>query len=592
MTTDEANVFWAQLLLEELRRQGVNYFILCPGFRSSPLALALAAEDRVDKIVHCDERGAAYHAIGYAWATGRPAAVITTSGTAAANLFPAVVEASTDHLPLIVITADRPPEARHCGAHQTIDQVKIFGDYVRFFADLPCPDAAVDPAFLVSTADQAVSRALCRPAGPGPVHLNCMYREPLVPDPKALVRLDKLIPERFGRLQNWLSAEAPHTTRDSPASEPSADTLDPVLKIVNRTERGLLLLGRLDSEPEQLAALELGRQLGWPVLADVTSGVSTVSELHLVNHFDLILASERFQAAHHPDTILHIGGRFISGRLLRFIEASRPRHYILNCQNSQLVDPLHAVTLSLNSDNALFCRALADRLAQNQRDSNWRQGWSSASDAAGRVVEKMCRHTDELTEPSLANTLSQCLDPGAALFLSSSMPIRDLNMFGAAAAGAFPVASNRGTSGIDGTIASACGYAVGRLKPVTLLIGDQAFLHDLNSLIMLSRIDIPVIVVVINNNGGRLFEQLPIFKHSGIVEPLFVAPHNLTFEKIAQAFRIAYAPAGNIRSFVTAFTAARKADASTIIEAIIDPARSREHRERVLEAVKSAMDQL
>jgi 2-succinyl-5-enolpyruvyl-6-hydroxy-3-cyclohexene-1-carboxylate synthase len=574
MNTAEKNLFQAQLLIEELRRHGVTKFVVCPGSRSSALALALSLEKRVECIVHHDERGAGYYAVGYARATGRAAAVVTTSGTAAVNLFPAIVEASQDNLPLIALTADRPPELHERGVNQTIDQQNLFGTHVRLFANLPCPDDG-ELTDLRHTIDQVCRHASCDRSDPGPVHINCMYREPLVP-----------LPDKVQPFKPPDSNEADAT----PAPVPDVAALDEIARIVRAAKRGLLLVGHLRSEAEHKAMLELIARLGWPTIVDITSGLSAAQQPLIVAHHDLILASDSFTIAHTPDTILHVGGRLTSKRLLQFIEKAHPANYLFNAGNNIIYDPVGAVTRRTTADTTTFCRHVTDVIGTSAVDPFWCNAWQAATATGRQLIAKLC-DDQTLTEPTLAFILSRQISDHTGIFLASSMPIRDMNTF-AALRSTLSVAANRGASGIDGTIASACGYADGLNHPVTLLIGDQAFLHDLSSLSLIAAVRRPVTIVVINNQGGRIFESLPVSEHREALDRFFIAPHKLSFEKFAGTFDIAYYHPKDIKTFCTDYESATASAQAVIIEASVDPVASREHRNRILNDVRAAVDSL
>ena len=579
MTTGERNLHWAELMVEALVRRGVDHFVICPGSRSSPLVLALSQRSDVKSIVHQDERGAGYFAVGYARATGKAAAVVTTSGTAAVNLFPAIVEASTDNLPLIVITADRPPELHDCGANQTIDQIRLYGDYIRTSIDFPCPDDIADLRTPLREAEQALDHAFGQGHPTGPIHFNCRFREPLVPSHEAARQVT--FPTESGT-----SPDA--TAQRAGGAEISEENLKAIRKIVKSSKQGLMVIGQLRHDNERQAALNLSRTLSWPTLADVTSGIHGV-ESPLIAHCDLILASEHFCGNHIPDTILHVGGRITSKRLLQFTADSQPRQYLHNSGDGIVYDPEHCVTLRTSFDNAFFCRALSDAYSEGKSDVEWLNAWSKAAKIARRVVTESCDAVTELTEPGIAFALSLRLNSRSALFLASSMPIRDVVSFGMIS-DVMPIASNRVESGIEGTIASACGYAAGLNCPVTLLIGDQAFLHDLNSLSLVRQSKQPVVIVIVNNNGGRIFELLPISEQKQILEPLFVAPHGMTFGGLANGFGIRHIEVRTRRELEQAYVEASSNEASIVIEALVEPAASREHRLSLIESVKKEVD--
>ena len=252
------NYLWANLLIEELIRNGVDYFCVSPGSRSSPLTLAVANHKNAHAHVHFDERGSAFHALGYVSATRKPCAIITTSGTAAANLFPAIIEASKKKIPLIVMTADRPPELRFTGAHQTIDQTKIYGEYVRWYFDLPCPTPDIPPEFILTTVDQAVSRAKGNPGGP--VHLNCMFREPLAPIKKTF-----RVSTYTQSIKAWQTGNSIYTKYVLPKLDLEQSDINHISSAIGKIRSGIIIAGKLSTREEQKAILKISERLNWPI---------------------------------------------------------------------------------------------------------------------------------------------------------------------------------------------------------------------------------------------------------------------------------------------------------------------------------------
>ncbi|HEX2181465.1 MAG TPA: 2-succinyl-5-enolpyruvyl-6-hydroxy-3-cyclohexene-1-carboxylic-acid synthase [Rubrobacteraceae bacterium] len=558
-----ANLLWATLLVEELLRSGVGFFCVAPGSRSTPLVAALAANGRAQKLVHFDERGTAFAAVGYARATGRLAAWITTSGTAVSNGLPAVVEAATDGVPMVLLTADRPPELRQTGANQTIDQPDIFGDYVRWRFDLPAPDESVDPAMVLTTIDQAVYRA--RRAPSGPVHLNLMFREPFLPDADEEPGEELVTPAR------WRASGEPFTryADTKPAVDP--DEVERLWEALRPVERGLVVAGRLASRKQGEAVLRLVDSLGWPVLPDIGSQIRLgASSKNLVHFYDALLASEPFKESHAPQAVLHFGGRALSKRLEQFLARSRPDPYVVVRENPFRLDPGHRVTHSVEADVPALCAALAQAAERRppSSDEPWTATWSEASGLVADYLESSFADTRDLNEPLIARLVSRHVPEGHALCVASSMPIRDLDTFAAPDGVPAPVAANRGASGIDGTVATAVGYARGSERPVTLLIGDLALLHDLNSLAMLR--DLPVVVVVLNNDGGAIFSFLPVARHEEFFEPYFGTPQGLGFQHAAAMFGLRYERPETPPGFVEAYSAACGRDGPTLIEVRTD----------------------
>ena len=551
--TPRANRLWAYLIVEELLRCGVDFFCVAPGSRSTPLVAALATNEKARSLIHFDERGTAFAALGYARATGRAAAWITTSGTAVANGLPAVVEAATDGVPMVLLTADRPPELRQTGANQTIDQPDIFGDYVRWRFDLPAPDPGIDPAMVLTTVDQAAYRAGRMPQGP--VHLNLMFREPLLPEPG-----DEPV---LSGPSSWVQGDRPYTRYA--ATKPAVDEMEVhrLWETLRPVKRGLVVAGRLASRKQGEAVLRLADTLGWPLLPDIGSQVRLGSE-GLAAHYDALVAGDSFAGSHAPEAVVHVGGRALSKRLEQFLASSRPDPYVVVRENPFRLDPAHRVTHSVEANILDFCSALARAAAEDPpaMDSSWTAGWLNASQEVGRHLDGDL--SGEPNEPLVARVLSQNAPPDHGLVVASSMPVRDMDTYATNNGAPVPVAANRGASGIDGTVATAAGFARGLGRPVTLLIGDLALLHDMNSLAMLR--DVHVVVVVLNNDGGGIFSFLPIARHEGFFEAYFGTPQGVGFEPAAKMFGLAYEHPGTMEGFVEAYRSACARGSSTLIE--------------------------
>ncbi len=559
------NHLWAQWLIEELVRSGVRTAFIAPGSRSTPLTTAAARHPHMRTIVHIDERGTAFAALGFGRATGRPAAWITTSGTAVANGWPAVVEASTDGVPMLLLTADRPPELRDTAANQTIDQVKLFGEYVRWQFDLPAPTRDIDPAMVLTTADQAVHRARRTP--PGPVHLNCMFRKPLAP-------LDdgQDDAEYTAELMGWAAADVPYTRYPRPTQTPDAASIQRVAEAIEGISRGVLVAGRLTSAAERRAVCRCADHLGWPVLPDGTSGLRLGADWTpaRIAHVDQLLASAAFRADQAPKAVLHVGGRFVSKRLRQFITAAHPEPLIVARPDPSRIDPAHQVTQHIETDVEPFCTALCEQIAARDatKVTDWLAAWQQAEHRAAAALDAFVDTEESLSEPLLARMVARHIPPDQALVLASSMPVRDMQRYGDAEAAAVPVFANRGASGIDGTVATAAGVALARSAPATLVVGDLALLHDLNSLQMLRQA--PVIVVAINNDGGGIFHFLPIAEVDDVFEPYFATPQGRTFASAAAMFDLPYARPSTPDAFIDAYRSACASGTSALIEVRTD----------------------
>ncbi|MFA5260216.1 MAG: 2-succinyl-5-enolpyruvyl-6-hydroxy-3-cyclohexene-1-carboxylic-acid synthase [Candidatus Omnitrophota bacterium] len=557
------NQFWADLIIEEFVRQGVKLFCVAPGARSAPLVLAAARNPRAETRVHFDERGIGFFALGYMAGARKPAAVITTSGTAIGNLFPAVIEASKKKLPLIVLTADRPAELQMTGAHQTIQQSRIFGDYCRYTFDFPCPSLDIKQEFVLTTVDHAVYRS--RHGYPGPVHLNCPFREPLTSG-NSRKRPGACAPG----LKNWRLSEHPYTIYGDYHKEVAAAVLDETAGILNQTERGIILLGNSSSGEEQAVVLDLARRLQWPIFPDITSGLRTgCADPRVISYFDLLLLKGNKTPVkawlQRCDGVLHLGGRLTSKRCLDWLAQQTPKHYFMVLNHPLRHDPLHNVSRRLEMPVQDFCLKMRSRL-KSRRSLAWP---GPAIQWNASIHAQLDRHLEKrpaISEPGVARTISRMIPPGHGLFLANSMPLRIMDMFADRCGAKFPVAANRGASGIDGTIASAAGFTAGIDQPVTLLIGDQAFLHDLNSLSLIARSTRPLICVILNNFGGGIFSFVPFQGTEQERETYFAANHAYSFQPAAELFGLYYRRPCSIEEFKTDYQWALSQKQSTCLE--------------------------
>lgn len=471
------NSFWGYLIIEELIRNGVDYFCISPGSRSTPLTVAVADNSKAKSIVCYDERGAAFHAIGYAKATGKPAVLICTSGTALANYFPAIIEAKNTNTPLIILSADRPPELRETGANQTIDQVKIFGDNVKWFFDLPAPNTDIDPEFVLTTIDQAVSQS--KNKGKGVVHLNCMFREPLEPEKSQIPA------EYIKKTKVWESQATPYTQIISGTLTLAEQDIEQIADLINKAQRGIIAIGRLNPDIKINEVKKLTDKLNWPIMADITSGIKASSELpNLIVNFDQILLKHELNSEINTDLILHIGAPLTSKRFLKFASIQNNLRYVHITDTDKRNDPEHIVTHRFIADLNTIGTNLVHHI--NPKPNDLLDLLNSHDKTVNEIVDTIIDTQGKVTEISIVRIISENLPTEHVLFLGNSMPIRDFDMYADFKQLPVHVGSNRGASGIDGTLASAIGYAVGHKKALTLVLGDLALIHDLNSLYSLA----------------------------------------------------------------------------------------------------------
>jgi 2-succinyl-5-enolpyruvyl-6-hydroxy-3-cyclohexene-1-carboxylate synthase len=499
---------FAATLVDEFVRGGVTDAVVSPGSRSTPLVLAAARDGRLRLHVVLDERSAGFFALGLGLASGRPTLVVTTSGTAAVELHPALVEASQAGVPLLACTADRPPELHGVGAPQTVEQVRLFADNVRWSADPGLPPAE---------AWRSIgSRAVAEATGPrpGPVHLNLAFREPLVGEP------DTVVPGRRG-------AEAWHVTAAAP-TPPSAE----VVRLLAEGGRGVILAGAGAGEPA--AAHALADALGWPVLADPRSGCRVPAPT-TVAAADALVRVPAFADAHRPDLVLRLGAPWASRLLGEWLSDA---HTVLADPHGMWLDPWRNAAVVARCDPTLLCRAVADAGPQ-QADAAWLSSWQRAEAAAQAAFDTVLSRYDEPTEPGLARALAAALPDEATLVVSSSMPVRDVEWYAAPRTG-LRVLANRGANGIDGVTSTALGVAaVEGWGPAAALLGDLAFLHDTNGLLIPpgTAAGVDCLLVVVDNDGGGIFSFLP---QRGVLsearfERLFGTPHGLDLCAVAEA---------------------------------------------------------
>jgi 2-succinyl-5-enolpyruvyl-6-hydroxy-3-cyclohexene-1-carboxylate synthase len=507
-------------LVDEWARCGITHAVVAPGSRSTPLALALSADDRVRVHVHHDERSAAYLALGLALATGLPAPVVPTSGTAAVELHPAVVEAHHAQVPMICATADRPPELRDVGAPQTIDQTHLFGSAVRWFTDPGVPDTA-SSSMGGSIAGGAVAAATGTPAGP--VHVNLPFRDPLVGRP------GDLPPARSGG-RGWHVARSGGPATEPPPPGELAESL------VGR--RGVILAGSAGGgRPLDATAVhDLARALGWPVIADPRSGCR-VPEGTTISHADALLRHQGFANAHRPEVVLQLGDRSASKVVGQWIAGSGAELVLVHGGDAWF-DPDRQAAARVAADPSRFAVLLAQavRTAGVEPDAEGPiESWAAADAAASDAIAVALAAHPEPTEPAVARDLVACLAEGTALVVSSSMPVRDVEWYAGPRRG-LRVIANRGANGIDGVVSTAVGVALSG-APTALLIGDIALLHDTNGLLGATQRSIDLTIVVVDNDGGGIFSFLPqadALPHERF-EQLFGTPHGVDLAALAAA---------------------------------------------------------
>lgn len=572
------NALWARALIDGLVSRGVRHACVGSGSRSAPLVEALAADDRVSLHPHVDERSAAFFALGAGVASGRPAVVVTTSGTAAANLFPAVVEASQSEIPLLVLTADRPAALRGTDANQTIDQRDLFGRYPRRSIDLALPEPTA--AGLTRLGD-AVAAAWAAALGPpaGPAHLNVQFTKPLEP-----VHVPGDVPA--GLTLRLPDAGLPAREPDGPAPDAHLD----LAALLRSATRPLLVCGPNHRPAIGRAALTLAARAGAPVVADPLSGARFQSGAggRTMGGADLFLRGAGVAASLLPDLIVRVGRAPTSGAVCRYLEGHRDVPQVVLDATHRWRDHLAAAARLLTGDPAATL-ASASAMDLGETDNAWLERWRAVDRAARLAVETALAET--WFEGAVAAAMADGLPEGALWFIGNSMPIRDVDAFACASDRPLRALGLRGASGIDGNVSAALGAAATFERPAAALIGDLTLLHDVGALIANRPAAASLHLVVIQNRGGGIFHMLPIREHDPPFTPYVVMPQSVDLGAVAAAAGIPHRPVASIAELRAALepSGAESGDRGLrLTEARIEREHNWEQRTAVIENAKEA----
>jgi 2-succinyl-5-enolpyruvyl-6-hydroxy-3-cyclohexene-1-carboxylate synthase len=533
------NIALCSALVEELARCGVEHACVSPGSRSAPLALAFWNEPGIRVWSHVDERCAGFFALGLAQRSGKPAAVLTTSGTAGANLHPAVAEADEARVPLIVMTADRPPELRDRGAGQTVDQLKLYGSMVRWFCELGV-HAADDTGLLHfrSTGVRAFAAACGPPAGP--THLNVPLSEPLAPVPvtDAVTATEPLALEGRG-------PDRPLTTVLRPIPVPDPALVSSLAGLIADNPRGLIIAGRQRDPALAEPAAALAQAAGYPILAEPTSQLRAGEHdrSRVIAPYDAILRDrpERLR----PDLVLRLGDMVTSKAAREWLAGDPcPRQVVVD-PDGAWNEPTSRAEQMLRVDPAALCGALAAQL-DPPAESGWLDLWTDLARSTDEVIDRFLDSLgDELFEPRVYREMGPLLQAGSTVYVASSMPVRDLETFLPTLEQRLAFLSNRGANGIDGLVSSGLGAAAASPGKTYVLTGDLGLYHDMNGLLAVGRCAVDATIVVLNNGGGAIFDFLPIAEHREGYEELFATPTGLDFEKVAAVYGLPFTRLGS-----------------------------------------------
>jgi 2-succinyl-5-enolpyruvyl-6-hydroxy-3-cyclohexene-1-carboxylate synthase len=581
MDPTNGNTALASAFVEELARGGVRHAVVSPGSRSTPLAVALWRQPEIEVTVVVDERSAVFFALGEAQATRTPVAMLCTSGTAAANLHPAICEADESALPLIVLSADRPPELRGIGAGQTIDQLKLYGSSVRWFCEVGTHEA--DDAGLLhyrSTACRALAAARGEPR-PGPVHLNLPWREPLAPIPieGAVTATDPLALQ--GRDVRPLTAVTPVDM------EPSAFLLDEVAGHIRDADLGVIVAGRQPGPELRDPLAHLARVSGFPILAEPTSQLrcGPHDRSRVITAYDQLLRGKRFAEVAAPDLVLRFGEMPTSKPLREWLARSGADQIVID-PSGGWNEPTRRAAALLRADPTELAAGWAARLGEERPEPAM---WLEAERTARAAIEAELGGLDEVTEPGLHHALGSAHNDGDLVYTASSMPIRDQEAFLPATEADALFLCNRGANGIDGLVSSGIGAAHASGRPTTIVTGDLGLLHDLGGLAALRDVATPVRIVVVDNDGGGIFGFLP---QAGAMpgeefEALLGTPRGVDAGKAADLFELPHRRLESLAGLPGALAAG-----TGLIEVSVDRQSNVGLHRRLAESVAAAIGQI
>ena len=544
----ETSYNWCRSLFHQFASNGVEHVAISPGSRSTPLSAAADSTEGLETSIHIDERSGSYFALGLAKASSKPVVLICTSGTAAANYLPAVVEAFYSGVPLIVITADRPPELQNRGAPQTIDQIALYGKHVRSFFQSQVPsDSTQNDALLL--ASEAFKQSL-KPF-PGPVHINCPLREPLEPSNAPFPIVE--------------------TINNYEAEEEKIDTSE--LDRFIAFEKGLIVVGPLNpdfSTCEKIA--ELGNATGWPIVADPASGMrnGSYTENCLVVSTGEHIFRSSWVKDHKPDVIVQIGKMPTSKGYKLFLNDVGCENIICVDNLGFFPDPENVATHKIQISPSALAETMTN-VSSKKEQTNWNKAWENAEKVSTRVTKQLI-DSSIFDEAATARCLGEELPDGSCLFVSNSMPIRDLDAFLPSSTKLLKIFSNRGANGIDGVISTAAGISKGSPGvPTVLFTGDLAFLHDLSGFTALKRLELNLTIVVVDNNGGGIFSFLPIAETEATdFQKLFHTPHDLDIETIASTVGVKVFKPENFNDLSKALKKSITTDTTSLIHVITD----------------------
>lgn len=571
------NFIWAEAFVNQLYAAGVRNVCISPGSRSTPLTLAFANEKKIKCYINIDERSSAFFALGIAKATNKPVAVVTTSGTATAELYPAIIESYQSRIALIICTADRPPELLNSGANQTINQRNIYRNHIRWFKNIGLPElTAKKLERLKHAAVKAIEISTKRDAGP--VHLNFPFRKPLAPNSftnETDTELLKSFVEPF---------IVPVDERDATKIRKHYEKkIDKIVEQISNFTNGLIIAGPKDYDKDFRENVKtLSNISGYPVLADGVSHLrfkTNKSDKYIISNYDAFLRSENFRKKNRPEIILQFGRTVTSAVMENYLAESNAVRYLIN-DFGDWFDPSKKSKAPIHIEPSLFIDKVIKRLEEAElknKSKTWLSNFITADELTSRIKASSISEAAFPDEARIISEVISALPSNTQLFIGNSLPIRDFDYFAGSTGKDFKVYFNRGASGIDGVTSTALGVASNK-KPTVLITGDLSFIHDLNSLIIAKQNELPLTVILINNNGGGIFSLLPVSNYKKQFNKYFTTPHNLAISAIVKSFGLYYNKIKNRVDLQKKLLNSVKEKSFSVLEIKTDPQSSKHTR--------------
>lgn len=555
MNHQETLTAYTSAFVDELSRVNIKHAVISPGSRSTPISMLLAKHPNIEVHVNLDERSAAFFALGLAKVTGEPVAIVCTSGTAAANYFPAIIEAHYSRIPLVVITADRPHELREVGAPQAIDQIHLYGKYVKWFCEMALPEmTSTSIQYVRNVSKRAAKVALSKPAGP--VHLNLPLREPLVP----IMDQDYFHVGRGERLEVQSSPISTSSIGDDFSTE--------IVNELTKYKKGIIICGEIHDDSFSEAVIELAEKLGYPILADPLSQLRTCStQTQVIDCYDTFLRIEEVTQAFRPDVIIRFGSMPVSKALTLFVKSCKQTPHFIVDGSGGWREPTGLGTHMVDCDETTFCKQLSQKLNNLERNQ-WFEKWEQINTSTRAGLESIKLETN-MSEGKIFAELNNLLPINTNLFVGNSMPIRDCDTFFHCNDTNSKVFANRGANGIDGIVSTALGVSAAG-QPTLLVIGDVSFYHDLNGLLASKMQKRNLTIILVNNDGGGIFSFLPQSAEKEHFEDLFGTPHGLDFSHAVTMYGGQFTRVENWNHFADTLLNSFKTEGLKVIEVVTE----------------------